>query len=204
MGQLCGDTDNGIWNTSEAWPLMLSTAKLLGCLPTLEESLGWLAADVAAKAVLEIALTTKRKPEHTRIEEPKEEREKSCPVYHVLNPHDSTTWNDLLSWVHKLSSTVKTVSVYEWLTKLENLEGEASGHPARKLLGLWKNAYTDDPKGTGEDQQAVERIEQGKQKGGVRWEMIATCAIAPVMRNVEPVSEEQVEKMWRWIETEMM
>jgi len=33
IGQLCGDSKNGIWNTSEALPLMIRTAQEIGSLP---------------------------------------------------------------------------------------------------------------------------------------------------------------------------
>lgn len=36
IGQIVGDTKNGIWNTSEAIPLMIQTADTLGCLPALD------------------------------------------------------------------------------------------------------------------------------------------------------------------------
>ena len=31
VGQLAGDSMSGVWNTKEAWPMMLSTAKLIKC-----------------------------------------------------------------------------------------------------------------------------------------------------------------------------
>lgn len=37
IGQLCGDTKGGIWNVTEAWPLMLSSVSVTGTLPNLEE-----------------------------------------------------------------------------------------------------------------------------------------------------------------------
>lgn len=37
IGQIVGDTDHGLWNTTEAIPLMLQTAKTLGALPALDE-----------------------------------------------------------------------------------------------------------------------------------------------------------------------
>lgn len=37
IGQLCGDTKSGIWNVTEAWPLMLSSVEVLGALPDLDE-----------------------------------------------------------------------------------------------------------------------------------------------------------------------
>lgn len=33
IGQLCSDTQCGIWNENEAWPLLIRTAKEVNCLP---------------------------------------------------------------------------------------------------------------------------------------------------------------------------
>lgn len=37
IGQLCGDTQHGIWNEREGWPLLIATVKHTGCLPMLAE-----------------------------------------------------------------------------------------------------------------------------------------------------------------------
>ena len=37
VGQIVGDTERGIWNTTEAIPLMIQSAKTIGALPALEE-----------------------------------------------------------------------------------------------------------------------------------------------------------------------
>lgn len=34
IGQLCGDSKHGIWNTTEAWPLLIRTAQEVGVLPS--------------------------------------------------------------------------------------------------------------------------------------------------------------------------
>ena len=79
VGQLAGDSTSGVWNTKEAWPMMLSTARLIKCLPDLQdEPLDWLPVDVAAKAFLET----------TGAADGNEE----MPVYHVLNPHREPKW----------------------------------------------------------------------------------------------------------------
>ena len=35
IGQLCGDTEDGIWNESEAWPLLIASSRYTGCMPDL-------------------------------------------------------------------------------------------------------------------------------------------------------------------------
>jgi thioester reductase-like protein len=126
LGQLTGDTRNGIWNMKEAWPLMLSTVHTLGCLPDLDEKLSWLPMDVAVRAICDIAEVksdTKRKDE-------------GCEVFHVVNNSTATTWKDLLKWL-KQKKEFEVVEPRVWLEKLEAFED----HPAKQLLGLWRQAF---------------------------------------------------------------
>ena len=77
IGPLCGGTQSGIWNITEAWALMLSSMKVTNSLPDLKkEKLGWLPVDVAAEAVLEVSLSQIRQGEN----------DQAIPVYHILNP----------------------------------------------------------------------------------------------------------------------
>jgi thioester reductase-like protein len=123
VGQLTGDTKNGIWNMSEAWPLMLSTVQELKCLPKIEQSLDWLPLDVAAQAVVDIALAN---------------AVANDLVYHVLNNRANSTWDDLLRWLQEFEAeTFKVVEPSLWLKRLE----ATKGHPAKRLSWLWEKAY---------------------------------------------------------------
>lgn len=183
IGQLCGDTESGIWNVTEAWPLMLSSVKVTGSLPHLKgERLGWLPVDIAAKAVLEVSLsTTLNVADGSDI-----------PVYHLLNPATQSTWGDLLLWLQNISSPFDIVSPSTWVSQLDNLTGEATKHPARKLLGLWKEAYCN------------EDTKQGKQKEEAVFDMIETEKVAPVMRDVKPIGADHFQKIWEWVDREMI
>ena len=44
LGQLCGDTKNGVWKTEEGWPLLIGSAGCVGCLPDLSEVSGSIAS----------------------------------------------------------------------------------------------------------------------------------------------------------------
>ena len=183
IGQLCGDTESGIWNVTEAWPLMLSSVKVTGSLPDLKgEKLGWLPVDLAAQAVLEISLSTTSKPANTSDDK--------IPVYHLLNPSTESTWANLLTWLRNISPAFDIVESSTWVSQLDNLKDEAAKHPARKLLGLWKDAYCTEGS-------------QGKEEDVV-FEMDETKTVAPVMRDVRPIGEEQFGRIWAWIDREMM
>lgn len=210
IGQLCGDTESGIWNVTEAWPLMLSSVKVTGSLPDLPgEKLGWLPVDVAASAVLEISL-----PAHpsTTVQS----SDGDIPVHHLLNPSTQSTWADLLRWLRKLPSPpFALVPPTTWVSQLDALTGDAANHPARKLLGLWKEAYcsdNDDGKSKQEgvsEQETKTQNEKEKEKGKgqeeeVTFSMTETIKVAPAMRDVRPIGEEQIAKIWGWIDREMM
>lgn len=184
IGQLCGDTETGIWNVTEAWPLMLSSVKVTGSLPNLKgERLGWLPVDVAAQAVIETSL-------------PKPANGSQIPVYHLLNPSTESTWADLLSWLKNAIPVFDIVTPSTWVSQLENLTGEAAKHPARKLIGLWKNAYCND--------DAKKSTQEEEKQEEVVFEMVETRNVAPAMRDVKPIGEEQLRKIWTWIDSEMI
>ena len=124
IGQLTGDTENGIWNMSEAWPLMLSTVKTLGCLPCIDEKLTWLPVDIAAQTVLDIALG------NTEVHD-----DMTCSVYHIINNRQEISWMDLLGWIENTGQHFKVLDLGSWLTKLDKL----NGHPAKSLSGLWRD-----------------------------------------------------------------
>ena len=205
IGQLCGDTESGIWNVTEAWPLMLSSVQVTGSLPQLQrQRLDWLSVDIAAEAVLQISLPTA----------PKQAGNPAIPVHHILNPSTQITWSDLLVWLQKLSPTFAIVSPSTWVSHLDNQTGDAAKHPARKLLGLWKEAYCGDQqekptqKQEKEEGRKAEEKEdeegEGEQNNAPTFTMTKTKDAAPIMRNVKPISEAHFTKIWTWINREMM
>ena len=181
IGQLCGDTQSGVWNITEAWPLMLSTLKITGSLPALEgEKLAWLPVDTAGKAILQIAFN-----QHELTGD-------DLPVYHVINEDRTVTWMDLLRWIKGINrDPFKIVSAKEWVEQLDSLKGEASKHPARKLLGLWRNLYCTNERSS-------------LDKKDVKFATENTKAMAPIMKNVQPINQEHFRKIWVWMQEEML
>ncbi|KAL8728043.1 MAG: hypothetical protein Q9166_005643 [cf. Caloplaca sp. 2 TL-2023] len=175
IGQLTSDTKRGVWNMSEAWPLMLSTAPVLHALPDLgAQVLDWLPVDSAAEAVLQVADAMKGK---TGMRE-------GCEVYHILNPSTITTWSDLLQCI-KINSPELKIEILpprRWLYKLEGFEGEL---PAKKLLGLWKGAFA--------------REKDGQDNQRITFDVSISQVMSATMRDVKPLDEEFLGRMWKWI-----
>lgn len=173
VGQLAGDSSTGVWNTKEAWPMMLSTARLIKCLPNLgDEPLDWLPVDIAATAFLEIAELGEG-----------EDRKDDMPVYHVLNPHQQPTWARMLQW-RKEKEDFEIVEPREWIKRLEECEG--SEHSAMKLLGLWEEAYGNG--GGLASKRPMFSIEETRKE-------------VEALRDVRPLDEAYVGRMWDWIQT---
>lgn len=125
VGQLCSNRQ-GVWNASEAYPLMLSTAAVAGCLPNLPRTLDWLPVEIAARAVVE-AITA-------------EEQREEMPVYHVVNTNRAPTWKQMLGWIRASGEgpDFEVVSTEQWVTRLETALADHRDHPAQALLGMWK------------------------------------------------------------------
>lgn len=185
VGQLCGD-ESGVWNSSEAFPLMLSTSRLIGCLPDFpDEPVDWLPVQLAAQAVLEIGRTRSPKNPNETTQGP--------PVYHVLNPHRSPSWGQLLRWVSASDkkSGFEVVSPREWVTRLERKSATTnSRHPSFALLGLWKKAFLM-PRDRGD--------EMSKPVAKNEFAVTETEKVSCVMSETKPLSETQLLRMWDWI-----
>ena len=170
VGQLTGDLKSGVWNTKEAWPMMISTANIIRCLPDLgDEVLDWLPVDIAAQAFLE----------STREENCNQE---NIPVYHVLNPHHQPTWHDMLLWLKK-KADFEIVSPQDWLQRLEESDTE---HSAKKLLGLWKQAY-----GNGVQSSSSQRPQFSMEKSRKH---------IPALKDIKPLDEAYVQRLWEWVQ----
>jgi thioester reductase-like protein len=187
VGQLCGNSQ-GVWNRTEAYPLMLSSARITGCIPQLNEPLSWLPADQAAQSIIEIASATPEIRGSTQSRS-------STPIYHVLNHHQTPTWTETMSQIIKQNASisadknlrgpwadVEIVPPSEWLRRLEQAL-ETKDHPARSLLSLWQGAYATPQK-----------------TSGPIFGNESAQAVSETLRNVRPLDGDDVMKMWRWID----
>ncbi|EPQ56692.1 thioester reductase [Gloeophyllum trabeum ATCC 11539] len=131
VGQLCGDTRNGVWNETEAWPLLIASVKYTGCLPALQERPSWLPIDIAARAIMDI-IDGSDSIQATSV----------IPVYHVVNPNTATSWEDILSYLSSMGLEFKTVPPDRWLERLDCALSSKPDSPTGALLPLWHANYT--------------------------------------------------------------
>ncbi|PBP15752.1 putative NRPS-like enzyme [Diplocarpon rosae] len=165
IGQLTGDTENGVWNRSEAWPLMMSSSLKLGSLPMLDAKLSWLPVDVAARAVVDISLTGRTVDR--------------LSVYHLVNNSRDTSWSDLLAWIPEADGAqLKLVSPDAWLDKLEHADGD----PAKSLLDLWRSTY-------GSMNGSTKNIGDAEREGVVAFEIFNAMKGSQAMHHIAPVDE---------------
>lgn len=118
IGQIIGDKTNGIWNESEATPLMIRSAETIGALPVLDEELRWLAVDDVAQISVEIGTSDRL----------------AGTVFNIVNPRSLHWTGDLLPLLERSGLKFETVQPAEWLARLRNSNPDVAVNPPMKLL----------------------------------------------------------------------
>lgn len=114
------------------------------------------------------------------------EEKGEVPVFHILNPHRTPTWRDLVQTIQAASPAldIEIVPPREWLAKLEAYDGDLA---AKKLVGLWREGFA-----------AADAGEKGK--GGLVFEVKRAREASAVMRDLKPLDEAMLGRMWAWVE----
>ncbi|KAI6251931.1 putative NRPS-like protein biosynthetic cluster [Pyricularia oryzae] len=184
VGQLCGNK-KGVWNMSEAWPLMLSTAKLTGCLPDLkDEVLDWLPVDQASQAILDIAMQSGMS---------QMARGKGVKVFHVLNPHRTPSWTEMLQWLQdsKQAPQFEILMPHVWMVRLGEVLRE-SDHSSKALLQFWKDRYAKRP---------VNGVGYGGMQTKPSFRVTEAQRASKAISDIKPLDQEAILNMWGWIQT---
>ncbi|EPQ26199.1 uncharacterized protein PFL1_06135 [Pseudozyma flocculosa PF-1] len=138
IGQLVGDTVQGVWNETEAVPLMVRTAKTMGCLPDLRgQRVCWIGVDVAARVIARLA-TAVPAARSGQQGEPSSRAE----LVHVVNPVP-TRYDDIfaaLARPENLGATFELVAPEEWVKRLEatSVDQSVDANPTLKLLDHYR------------------------------------------------------------------
>ena len=136
IGQIVGDGKVGLWNDTEAIPLVIRSSLTLKTLPALDETESWLPVDTLASVILELAgLATNTVPyPDSDID----------LVYNLENPHTFSWTHCLLPELRRCGLDFCTVPVHEWIRSLRDYEtngGDPGRNPAVKLIDHFERMY---------------------------------------------------------------
>lgn len=117
IGQIVADTTHGIWNDTEAIPLMLQTATTIKAIPTLGEEPRWLPVNTVTTTVIDISLSST-----------------SQTVLNVVNPQTFHWTRDLIPHLHSAGLSFDEVDQRERICRLHALNPDPSENPTIKLV----------------------------------------------------------------------
>lgn len=152
IGQVSGHSKKGLWNDTEALPLMIRSCLTLKVLPELPETAttcSWLPVDKLACSILEIATVCASKPairQDIAHMNPALGEYVDDSVYNVCNSR-TFTWTSLLATLQRSGFVFETVPFDTWLWMLRNSEsrGEELVNPAVKLTEHYGAMYGGSP-----------------------------------------------------------
>ncbi|KAL0568452.1 hypothetical protein V5O48_013531 [Marasmius crinis-equi] len=150
IGQMVGDSVNGVWNETEAWPLLFKSANTVGALPMLDESPQWLPVDYAGRGITEIVLS----PSSAQAK-----------VYHIVNPDRSVPWSKLMDGLEEAGIKFERVEPKEWVERLSRSDQDLEKNPTIKLVGFFRNRWVSPSRRT---PMVFETEETGKVASSIR------------------------------------
>lgn len=164
VGQIVGDTVQGVWNASEAIPMMLRSATTIGALPRLKETPAWLPVDVVARSAVDIS--TSNSP---------------STFYNVTNPRTFRWTEDLLPALQNAGLEFEEVEPKQWVRRLRESDPDPVRNPPVKLLDFFASKYdrdefapapsyaTDNACGASESLAGAQAISHGEVANLVRY-----------------------------------
>jgi carbohydrate kinase (thermoresistant glucokinase family) len=127
VGQIISDTVYGIWNATEAIPMILQTAETIHALPQLEDLVSWTPVDIIAKSVIDLTLAPN-----------------AGEVVNVTNPTLSHWTRDLLPLLRQSGLEFEALKPREWLNRLRNSNPDPKENPPIKLVEFFASKYDHD------------------------------------------------------------
>ncbi|KAK7222781.1 hypothetical protein V2G26_010784 [Clonostachys chloroleuca] len=179
-GQIIGDSVMGLWNSTEAIPLMFRAAVTLGALPALDETPSWLPVDKSARAVLEL---TNLAEGGSKVEGYFQRREDPDVVYHVQNPHTSEWTKDILPALAAAGLEFEIVSQREWVQRLRDGEQDPTVNPTVKLLDFFTDKYDNDKPGRSGLVFETQKTEDGSQAISGGFDVVKSGLLAKCVEN---------------------
>ncbi|KAI9248506.1 hypothetical protein BDA99DRAFT_228383 [Phascolomyces articulosus] len=130
LGQVCGDSQHGRWNTSEQYPLLFAGGSAMGIMPDFTVNVDWIPVDYAATSIFEIMLKTTEKEDRCQLDN----EENKNHVYHIVNPN-TTSWTDIMKAIKICGIEFSLVKPRTWTDELKKHEE----NPGYRLLPFFEN-----------------------------------------------------------------
>jgi len=187
VGQIAGDTLNGIWNTSEHLSLMIKATETLGAMPDRYMSVDALPVDIVASTITSL-LTDVHHADAARSL--RNSGSSHLCMAHLVNPI-ALPWLEFLRILQSpdLHLHFQIVGPLEWLQRLENSTPDPVANPIKKLQGFFVEMYAGGSDEGGEEAPAE-----------VKFETKHTAQLVPSMRyNLEHSFWLKVIGYWREI-----
>ncbi|KAJ5217935.1 uncharacterized protein N7498_000034 [Penicillium cinerascens] len=127
IGQVTGDTKHGVWNSTDAVPLMIQTATTLGILPAIDEHLRWLPVDLVAKSMVEVA-------DHDPA------IGTGPAFFNMTNPKTLHWTNDLIPYLRQAGLQFDLLEPPQWVERLRT-NTDPVANPAIKLMDYIERNY---------------------------------------------------------------
>lgn len=153
IGQVSGHSKKGLWNDTEALPLLIRSALTLHALPDLDQTCSWLPVDKLASTIVDLAKarSVPSPPPSPSIDTKTDKvatisytavRKTDDTIYNICNSREFT-WSALLSTLSRNGFQFETVPFTRWLQMLRESEarGEEHVNPAVKLIGHYEAMY---------------------------------------------------------------
>ncbi|CAF1084633.1 unnamed protein product [Adineta ricciae] len=164
VGQISGDTQNGVWNTGEMTSMMIyAGAGLLKKMPNVGEDVNWIPVDICSASLVDLALKSSFQ---TTISD--NER-----VYHLLNPF-LITYDEYLTSLRAAGLTFDTVPPKSFINAISALANTTN--PLVKLLPFFEQSFS----------------EKGILKLS-KYETTKTTGKCEILRNCSPIDSNLIE-----------
>lgn len=128
LGQVAGDTENGVWNTSEQYPLLFIGGCLMQKMPNLPTVVDWIPVDYASAAIVDIMLRTSQLP-----------ASEENSIYHIVNPR-LENWSDILQAMKSCGLKFDAINSIEWVEALS----KDDTNPAFRLMAFYEDSFKKD------------------------------------------------------------
>ena len=147
IGQVVGDTKYGIWNDSEAFPLIIRSALTMGALPELDMGCEWLPVDTCARSIIEIeGLDTDKTAKFDSEEKISGTPPDKKLFYNLRSPQTFSWTKELLPALAATGVSFKSVAFADWIQQLRKLSSNPNKTDSKEPgYGSNEMSYQNDP-----------------------------------------------------------